>query len=224
MKEIHPSKTCFISAGLGAWYNIGVERFKGSLHGHNADVQIWKDEWPPGGFPRECPYTVKAAAFEYAIQQGYRTIIWGDASITARKSTDPFIAAVQAKGYWLGSSGYSAAQTCTDACLQYFGVDRDWAAGVPDSATGLFGVCIDHDIALKFIELFIKAGREQAFHGSRKHAKQSQDRRFLFGRQDQSCASVIAGKLGMPLDPFAQFVRFRWDRDRLDTVFHCEGM
>jgi hypothetical protein len=221
---MHPSKTCFISAGLGAWYNLGAERFKGSLHGHNADVQIWKDEWPPGGFPRECPYTVKAAAFDYAIKQGYRTIIWGDASVTARKSTDAFIAAVNAKGYWLGSSGYNAAQTASDAQLAYFGMDRDWAQQVPDTATGLFGVCLDHAIARDFMEMFIKAGRDQAFHGSRKHAKQSADPRFLFCRQDQSCASVITGKLGMKLDAFSEHCRFRWDRDRLDTIFHCEGM
>ena len=221
---MHPSKTCFISAGIGAWYNIGAERFKGSLHGQPVDVRIWKDEWPPGGFPRECVYTIKAAAFDFAIKQGYRTIVWGDASITARKSVQPFLDVVNAKGYWLGQSGYNAAQTCTDACLAYFGVDRDWAAKVPDSATGLFGVNVDHPTGRAFIEAFIKAGMEKAFHGNRKHAKQSKDPRFLFGRQDQSCATVIAGKMGMPLDSWQEFCRFKWDRQRLDTIFHCEGM
>lgn len=221
---MHPSKTCFISAGIGAWYNLGVERFKGSLHGAPADVQIWKDEWPPGRFPRDCVYTIKAAAFEYAIAQGYRTIIWGDASITARKGVEPFLEVVRTKGYWLGTSGHNAAQTCSDACLAYFGITRDDAAKISDCATGLFGMCLDNPQSARFVELFIKAGRDGVFHGSRKHANQSKDPRFLFHRQDQSAATIIASKVGITLSPFAEFGRFRWDRQRLDTIFHCEGM
>lgn len=221
---MHPSKTVFISAGIGKWYDSGTDRLKGTLltHGCNADIQIWRNEWPPNGYERDCVYHIKAAAFEHAIGLGYRTIIWADASVTARKNVQPFIDVVNAKGYWLGQSGHNAAQTCSDACLAYFGVDRDWAQGVPDSATGLFGVCMDHDVPAEFIRLFIKAGREGAFRGSRKHDGQSKDPRFLFARQDQSAATIIAGKLGLKLDRFIDFARFRWDK--ADTIFHCEGM
>lgn len=216
--------TCFISAGIGAWYNTGTDRLKGTLLGQPVDIQIWRDQWPPGNFPRECIYAIKAAAFEYAVKQGYRTLIWGDASITARKSIGPFLDAIKARGYWLGQSGYNAAQTCNDSCLAYFGVTRDEAAQIHDCATGLFGMCLDHPPAAKFVELFIKAGREGAFNGSRKHAKQSKDPRFLFHRQDQSAATIIAHKVGLQLSAWGEFCRFKWDRDRLDTIFHCEGM
>jgi len=218
------NKTCFISAGISEWYSTGARRFKASLLnvGAPADIRIWVDEWPPGKFSRHCIYTIKAAAFGFAIKEGYTTIVWGDASIQAIKKVEPFLDVVNAKGYWLGQSGYNAAQTCNDACLQYFGVTRDEAEKMHDSATGLFGVSIEHEIGRKFIERFIQAGRDEVFHGSRLHAKQSKDPRFLFARQDQSCATVIAGKMGMPLDRFSDFVRFRWDS--YDATFHCEGL
>jgi hypothetical protein len=221
---MHPQKTVIISAGIGSWYDIGTDRLKGTLitHGCDADTQFWRNQWPPNGYERDCVYHIKAAAFEHAIGVGYRTIIWADASVTARKNPNPFIDLVRQKGYWLGQSGHNAAQTCSDACLAYFGVDRDWAQTVPDCATGLFGVNIDNPVAAEFIRLFIKAGREGAFRGSRKHDGQSKDPRFRFHRQDQSCATIIAAKLGMKLDTWITYCRFRWDT--ADTIFHCEGM
>lgn len=224
MKQEHPA--VFISAGIGAWYNTGIDRFKGSLidKGVAADFQFWKDEWPPGKFPRECIYTIKAAAFEFAIKSGYKTIIWGDASVWAVNPVNGFINEVNAKGYWLGHSGHNAAQTCSDACLKYFGITRDEAEKIHDCATGLFGVNLDFDGPRRFIERFIQAGRDQAFHGARNHAGQSGDRRFLYHRQDQSCATIIAHQEGMKLDAWQSRVAFRWDKTKPEHVFRCEGM
>jgi hypothetical protein len=225
MKPIHPSKTCFLNVGIGEWYSTGTDRLKGSLiqHGFEGDILTWKDEWPCSDFPRECVYTVKASAFNQAIKRGYRTIIWGDSSVTAVRNTANFVAKINADGYWIGQSGYNAAQTASDAQLAYFGVDRDTAQTYHDCASGLFGVNMDFEKPRNFIEAFVKAGREQAFHGSRKHAKQSRDPRFLFCRQDQSAASLILGKLGMPLRPFISECKFLWDRDSGQT-FHLQGM
>lgn len=221
---MHPRKTCLINAGIGQWYSTGSDRLKGSLitHGFDGDIIIWKDNWPSNKFDRSCVYNVKADAFDYAIKAGYETIIWADSSVYALKNTQPFVDLIREKGYWLGQSGHNAAQTCSDACLQYFGIDRDQAQEINDCATGLFGVNITHDIPRQFIERFIKAGMDKAFHGSRKHGGQSSDPRFRFHRQDQSCATIIAAQVGMPLDLFQSFVRFKWDR--FDSMFMCQGM
>lgn len=217
------SRTCFINVGIGEWYTHGSDRLKSSLLAHQfpGDVLIWKD-WPERPFNRSNIYCIKPAAFQQVIDAGYTTIIWGDSSIYAQANTQPFVDEVNRKGYWLGQSGYNAAQTCSDACLDYFGVTRDWAEGVHDSATGLFGVNINYPLARQFIELWIKAGQDGAFNGSRHHDGQSKDKRFKFGRQDQSCASIIAGKLGMKLDSFGAFVAFKWDA--YPAIFRCEGM
>lgn len=219
------SKTCFINVGISEWYTHGTDRLRGSLidKGFPGDILTWRDEWPSNRFPRDCVYNCKADAFEQAIKRGYTTIIWGDCSIYAVRNTAAFVAKVQRDGYWIGQSGYNAAQTASDAQLKYFAVDRDWAWGVPDCATGIFGVCMDHVGPRKFIETWIEAGRDGAFRGSRHHGGQSKDPRYLHCRQDQSAASVILGKMGMPLREFIAEAAFKWDPDRGQT-FRCEGM
>lgn len=219
------SRTIFLSAGINQWYNRGAKRLSDSLtqHGWQYDRQIWIDEWPPVPMERRPVYNIKAAAVEYAMKQGYTTIIWGDASITARGNMDAFVAKVQADGYWIGQSGYNAAQTASDAQLQYFGVSRDWAANVPDCATGLFGICVENPTMRSFAEQWVQAGRDGAFGGSRMHANQSKDPRYLHCRQDQSAASLLLGKLGVPLRLWQDAVTFKWDLNK-GQPFHCEGM
>lgn len=218
-------KPIFLSAGIGRWYSSGVERLGGSLvdKGWPGDLKIWKDEWPNNGFPRDCIYTIKAAAFQWAIDHGYTTIIWGDASITALRPLAAFVATVEEKGYWIGQSGYNCAQVCSDRMLDYFGVSRDAAEKMHDTATGIFGVNLKNPVINEMILTWIQAGRDGAFAGSRLHAGQSSDPRFLFGRQDQAAMSVIAGKLGVPLCNFLDRCKFVWDADA-GQEFHCQGM
>ncbi len=220
-------RTCFLNVGIGLWYRSGSDRLQASLiaHGFTGDHLVWKDCWPGAipGLSRDVIYAAKADAFQHALNAGYTTIIWGDASIYAVRPLDRFLATVNEKGYWLGQSGYNCAQTASDAQLQYFGVSRDWAERVPDCATGIFGVNMDFTAPRQFIETWIQAAKDGAFRGSRHHDGQSNDPRFRFGRQDQSAASLIAGKQGMTLDCFLDFCAFRWDADSGQT-FRCEGM
>jgi hypothetical protein len=94
---------------------------------------------------------------------------------------------------------------------------------MPDTATGLFAVNLRNPIINEMIFTWIQAGRDGAFSGSRLHAGQSNDPRYLHHRQDQAALSVIAGKLGVRLDPFGEHVKFVWDRDS-GQEFHCQGM
>ena len=217
-------KTCFINAGIGYWYPKGSDRLKGTLldKGFPGDLLFWKD-WPCGGYDKGCIYNCKAAAFEEAINRGYTTIIWGDCSVTAVRSTTKFVERVR-HGRWLAQSGHNCAQVCTDHQLEYFGITRDEAEKMPDCASGLFGVDTGNLTSLKLIHRWIQAARDGMFNGSRFHSShESKDPRFLYGRQDQSCLSVIAGQLGIKLDTFIEFAKFKWDRDAGQT-FHLEGM
>lgn len=217
--------TVFLSAGIGYWYPAGVDRLRASLdaHGWPYDVKIWRDEWPDARFPSDCPYTMKAAAFQWAIDNGYETAIWGDASITAVRPMGSFVDAVNTNGYWIGHSGYNCAQVCSDRILEYFGVNRDEAEYMPDAATGLFGVNLSNPIVRVLIETWIQAGLDGAFAGSRLHDGQSSDPRYLHNRQDQAAMSVIAGKMGMKLGNWGERVTFAWDADA-GQEFHCQGM
>lgn len=218
-------RACFINAGLNAWYPAGTDRLKASLlhKGFDGRIETWKNKWPLPGYDESCPYNVKAAAFEWAIKEGHRLIIWGDCSVYAVRNTQNFVRKVEAQGYWLGQSGHNAAETCTDRQLEFFGVTRDWAATVPDCAAAIIAVNMDHEAPRKMIEAWIDAAKKGAFNSKRDHAGQSKDPRFKYGRQDQACLSVIAAQMGVKLSTFLEEAKFVWDKDSEQT-FHCQGM
>lgn len=165
-------------------------------HGFAWDILTWRD-WPNEHFDTNNPYHIKAAAFEQAIKLGYKNILWLDCSVWAVKNPHPIFDVLEEEGYYFWRSGYNCAQVCSDACLQYFGVDRDLAEQWPDCSTSMFGVNLEYAPAQEFIERWIQAAKDGAFNGSREHDGQSDDPRFQFHRQDQSCASIILNQLGL---------------------------
>lgn len=194
-------KACVINAALGGWYFKGQKRLVDTLrhHGFSHDILTWCEEWPNNNYDKNCPYSVKAAAFEEAINKGYEVILWLDCSVWPVKPIEPLFDLINEQGYYFWSSGYNCAQVCSDDCLKYFGVDRDKAETFGDCSTSMFGVNISNPQAKEFISNWIQAAKDKVFHGSREHDNQSADPRFMFHRQDQAVASVLIGKMGLKI-------------------------
>jgi hypothetical protein len=197
-------KYCIINASTGdSWYPKGSRRLKNSLnyHGFAGDVLTW-DKWPNNDFDKSCPYNIKASAFMEAIKLGYTHILWVDCSGWAIKDPIKLLDIVNEDGYYFWRSGTNSAQTCSDNCLNYFGISRDEAEAFEDCSSGIMGVNLFNPKAKEFIEKWIESARAGVFNGSRLHDNQSKDKRFLFHRQDQSAASVIINKMKLKLhDP-----------------------
>lgn len=196
-------KHCVVSVGIGGWYAKGVDRLHKSLiyHGYTGDVITWKEQLPPGSFThKESPYGFKVYAIKEAIRLGYKQIIWFDASAWCIKNPEYLLDVVNNQGYYFWSSGHNCAQTCNDRSLEYFGINRDQAELMHDLSSGCVALNLENEIALKFFNRWAQAETNGIFQGSRKHDRQSKDHRFLFHRQDQSCASIIANQLGMHID------------------------
>lgn len=192
-------KQCIINASNGAgWFSTGTKRLKNSLihHGYTGDILTW-DNWPNDFFDKSNPYHVKAAAFAHAIDNGYTHILWLDCSVWAIKDPNPIFDLINDKGYYMWSSGFNCAQTCSDKCLEYFGVSRNEAEKMEDCSSSMLGVNLESDIGKEFIQRWIISAQAGIWNGSREHDHQSADPRFLFHRQDQSAASIIANQLGM---------------------------
>lgn len=202
--DLSNNKPVIINASVGGgWYPRGTDRLVKSLnfHGWGGDVKTWKNKWPNDNYDKSCPYTVKAAAIEETLKENYDHILWLDCSVWAIK--DPMIVfdVIHTEGYYFWMSGFNCAQTCSDKCLEYFGVSRDEAEGITEVSSSMFGLNLKTDVGRQFVEMFIQAAKDGAFHGSREHDGQSSDPRFLFHRQDQSVASLIAHKLGFKITP-----------------------
>jgi hypothetical protein len=193
---------CIVNAFTGdGWYPLGQKRLAESLAavGSTADLVLYSEEWPSPGYDRSCPYNLKASALKAVVDMGYTRIMWLDCSVWAVQDPAPMWDIVESEGYYLGYSGHNAAQTCSDKILEYFGVTRDQAETIPDVSSGIFGMRMDHPLGSGFMTRFFQAAKDRAFAGSREHGGQSQDPRFLFHRQDQAAASLIAGTSGMHL-------------------------
>lgn len=197
-------EVCIINAAIGGNYLSGQKRLLNSLYNGNydGDAQTW-DAWPEGhGMNEANPYNIKPAVMARALAMAkHRILIWMDSTCVATAHIAPLIERIKERGYYLASSGYSAAQTCTDAQLAAAGITRGEAERVPDSATGCIGIDLADQRATEFLINWIEWAERGLFAGSRTHnPKDSQDPRFLFGRQDQSAATLLAHIHGMELD------------------------
>lgn len=218
-------KHCIINASNGiGWYPKGTERLKRSLiyHGFNGDILTWND-FPNNYFDSSCPYNIKPSAFMTAFDLGYTHVLWLDCSVWAVKDPNPIFDIINNDGYYFWKSGYNAAQTCSDKCLDFFEVNRDLAETFNDCSTSMFGVNIENPNGRIFIEKFFSAAALGVFEGSRLHDNQSQDHRFLFHRQDQSAATMIINKMGLKIhDPGIS--HYYQENLPNETIFTMRGM
>lgn len=214
-----------VNASTGLWYVNGSNRLRDSLRSvsFNGTPLIFKDFWPHHAFDKSNPYNLKAAAISYAINAGHKQILWADSSMWAIKNIQPIFDVISQNGFYAESNGANCAQECSDKCLDYFKVSRDEAEKIPMVSSGLIGFDLNHEKGKEFADKWIKSSLNGAWNGSRLHDRQSNDRRFLYHRQDQSAASLIIHQLRLPMFSLGKY----WNYDPTETsetIFKCRGM
>lgn len=182
-----------VNVGIGAWYPKGTKRLRDSLnyHGYEGSVYTWNIAYPVGSpTHQENPYAFKVYAMQFAREQGHSRVFWIDCSGWCIKHPDEHLKALEVDGYYLFHSGFTVADYTNDHCLQYFGVTREEAAGMPMLASGVLGLNFDTEIAREFFAQWKGAMEAGCFRGS-----------WADHRHDQSAASIIAHRLGMRQHP-----------------------
>lgn len=218
-------RACIINAAVGANYPKGQGRLIRSIRTYCPEIALMaRDGYTLTDIPRTTPYNLKADNLECAILDGYTHILWLDASVVLTGHIQPILDRIDADGYYLPTSGYNCAQTCNDRILEYFQVTRDQAEKMPDAATGCFGVNMEHPIGQSFARMFIQAAKDGMFEGSRAHDGQSKDPRFMFHRQDQSAAGLIAAKLGMTFSYLGDLCGYWSSKNNPNQVVHFKGI
>lgn len=218
------SDKVIINAGMGHWYPKGARRLKRSLSTtYDGELLQWIDVFPNDDYEGRSIYTIKASAMEVALQKGYDKILWLDCSIWATKDVTPVFDMIHEHGYYAINNGYNLAQTVSDRCLEYFGITRDEAEKMPECASGIMGINTNKETGIMLANMFVKACKEGAADGSREHNGQSNDKRFLFHRQDQSVWSCCLAKLGLaPNDTFGKIISYNGSDN--DSIFLINGM
>ena len=180
----------------GSPYKRGQERLIRSLiyHGFRYDILAFQD-FQTDDFDKTCGYNIKADALTVAINQGYERILWLDSSVWAIKPIEPLFDYIDENGWYFYSNGFNMAQMADDKALEHFGYTRDEAEKIPDLSSSMFGLHMGNPRAQEFAEEWIKTAKLGMWSTSREHGGGSKDPRFMFDRQDQSCASLLVHKL-----------------------------
>jgi hypothetical protein len=223
------NRAIIINCGLGNWYPHGSRRLAKSLNfvGWAGETLIYDGVEPPDNRPHEeYPYYMKIATFEEAIRMGFSHILWVDSSFWSVSNPVKMFDIINDQGYWFFSSGYNLAQSVNDYALAYVGLHRDDAASVTEWASGCVGFNMENPdgaaLYYKWKE-YMDAGLSV---GSRiKNKEESQDPRFIHHRQDQSCLSLAAWKLGLTNTKGLDMVSYRGTGyNEKELIFFIESL
>lgn len=168
-------------------YKRGQFRLADSLFTRaTCDVVMFCSEEEVGAPPHaENNYAFKPMSIIKAYEKGYRQILWLDASMRAIKSLEPIFEIIERDGYFFQDSGWPNSRWTNDRALEYFGTNEG-----PMLSSGVLGLDLTSEIGYKFFDQWTQAMRDGIFNGS-----------WDDHRHDQTCASLIAFKMGLKLQP-----------------------
>lgn len=201
--DLTGTKPIIISAGISGWYKAGIDRLENSLmfNGYAGQTMFWRDQYPEGSPSHaDNPYAFKIFAFKEAFNKS-RIALWLDASFWCIKTPHVLFDIISDHGIFAFKTGYNCAQTCTDAALAWAGFTRDEAELLPEIASGAVGLNVDNPEGAAVFYCWQDGMEKGLFKNNRLHdTADSQDKRFLHGRQDQSILSLVIHKLGITFD------------------------
>ncbi len=193
---------CIINFASGR-YVKGQDRLRESLLnvGFDGDLLSWTAEHQIGApLHQHNPYAFKVYCFDEALRQGYKKILWVDASIWAIKPLDPIWEALELHGYVKQYAGHLCGTWTNDRTLDYYQLTRDEAMCIEMMCNGGF-LALDFDVpvAQEFFRLWKQSMLDGQFKGSWNNDNncESADPRCKGFRHDMSNSSIIACGLGM---------------------------
>lgn len=217
-------RNMIVTCGFGGWYPRGVARLIESVKHYG--VQVFAKTEYEDGIPHHNgnPYAHKLGVMSKAVRADIVTFLWCDASIYAVNNPEEVFDTIRRDGYYLVKSGFNCAQSCNDRILEYHGCTRDEAEQMPECLSGFVGLDLTNPIGWQMFSTWIKYCNDGVFRGSRLHANQSSDPRFLFHRQDQSALSLIANRMGLHMHELNTHIGYAAHGGGDHNLFLCQGM
>lgn len=149
----------------------------------DADLRFYQSEEQVGApWHKDNPYAFKVYAIEKAINEGFDNILWLDASMFVIKDLAPLFEHINKHGYFFQYSGWQNERWTNKEAKEYFGTSDG-----PMMATGCFGFGNS-----EMTQYFMRQWRRAMLHGIFKGSHEDH-------RHDQTCASIIAHLMGLPL-------------------------
>jgi hypothetical protein len=204
-----------------SWYINGQNRLRDSIIKVSEDADLLFTQYE--NLRLQSVYEDKVLAIKEAAEKGYKKILWLDCSITAIASLQPIWDKIEQDGYYLYESGSNCAITCNDRCLSNYGLTRDEAEKIKECASNVVGINLESQLGFSFYKLWVssllnKSNLGEKWPSKKQRLLESEDKRFKYHRNDQSCASLSAGLLGLSLDKEGNFVRRFENKNENETI------
>lgn len=161
-------------------------------------------------------YAFKIFALAHAKLVGFTKVFWLDSSCYAVKDVQPIFGYLDRNGIFLEDSGHSIGAWSNDETLQYFKITRDDACKMPMLSGGFIGLDFNNRTSQEFFYRWQEAMCMGLFNGSRDNH-----------RHDQTCASIIAHQMHIPLSPNCTYfahVGPAYAAPKETAVFHLQGI
>lgn len=165
-----------------------------------------------GGPPhKEAPYGFKVYAVQYVRSLGYDIIIWLDSPNRLVMPIDTWIPEIEKVGVYIQKDGWMCGEWANDKTLAEFEVTRDESMTISNCYACIYAFDFRHPMTQPFFDRWKKACDDGFFYGLGKNDKktESEDPRCLGHRYDQTCAELIAYKMGIPLSPLVLGTYFK---------------
>ncbi len=128
------------------------------------------------------PYAFKPCFFRELARQGYKHVLWLDASIRPQKNLDAVFQMIEKQGYFLYPGGHTLAQFCTKEAMEALGEAPENAGKIDSIIASVVGMSLVHPVGRKMAEQWYEAAKQEI--------------PFFSPRPDQNPLSVIAYQLG----------------------------
>ncbi|HTF64552.1 MAG TPA: hypothetical protein VK638_17860 [Edaphobacter sp.] len=219
---------CVVNVATGRFV-IGQNRLDSLL---TVPLVKWTDHLPPTSpAHNDVPYAFKAWALYEASKQ-YTTLLWADACIVPRDLT-PLFERIEREGYWMSRNGWTNAEWTAESAYEDLGITREENARIPHVVATAFGISLKHAKGAGFLGGYLRLAQANAFrgpwwnsnhpeHGNNPGAVPCGDETVRGHRHDQSCASVIAWKLGFELTEPPNWFSYK-GAETVDTVLIADG-
>jgi hypothetical protein len=150
---------------------------------------------------KEKPYAFKIYAINFVRNLGYDIIIWCDSPVRLIKPIAEWIPEIEKVGVYLQQDGWTIGQWANDRALDWYGVSREKALTLSNCYACILAFDFRHPVAHMFLSLWKEALDNGLFNGNWNNSNntESLDPRCMGHRHDQTCAELIAYKLGIPL-------------------------
>lgn len=197
MKDI-----CFVNFSDGPYINHRNNHQKPFLEKYSdvADI-VYFTKFSEIGSPshNQNPYFFKPLSILKAKEMGYKIVIYLDSPFTIKNHLDLYIQDIKNNGVYLSIDSWSIGQWANDNCLEHFNVSREEMLKISNIQAGLIAFDFNTSTANEFLNMWIDCGKRGLFIGKwhNRDKTESKDIRCLGHRHDQTCAELVAYKLGV---------------------------